>query len=82
MPGDSVLVHVQKKRVQGNHKIGNIWKNSPYIVKKQPMPDIPVYLVQKENSNKKPRLIHRNMLLPFNGLPRPEDEDLDHQRQN
>ena len=79
LPGDRVLV--QKKGVQGKHKIGDIWEKSPYLVKKQPMPDIPVYLVQRENSNRKPRLLHRNMLLPFNGLPRPEDEDLDHQRQ-
>ena len=80
MPGDRVLV--QKKGVQGKHKIGDIWEHSPYVVKKQPMPDIPVYLVQRGNSNKKPCLVHQNMLLPFNGLPRPEDEDLDHQKQN
>ena len=80
MPSDRVLV--QKKGVQGKLKIGDIWENSPYIVKKQPMPDIPVYLVRKENSNKKPRLLHRNMLLPSNGLPRSKDEDLDHQSQN
>ena len=46
------------------------------------MPDIPVFLVQKENYNKKPHLLHRSMLLPFNGLPRSEEKDLDHQRQN
>ena len=80
MPDYRVLV--QKKGVQGKHKIGDIWEHSPYVVKKQPMPDILVYLVQRENSNKKPRLLHRNMLLLFNGLPRPQDEDLDHQRQN
>ena len=79
LPGDRVLV--QKKGVQGKHKIGDIREKNPYLVMKQPMPDIPVYLVQRENSNRKPRLLHRNMLLPFNGLPRPEDEDLDHQRQ-
>ena len=38
------------------------------------MPDIPVYLVQKENSNNRPRTLHRNMLLPFNALPCPEVE--------
>ena len=38
------------------------------------MPEIPVYLVQKENSNNRPRTLHRNMLLPFNALPCPEVE--------
>ena len=80
MPGDRVLV--QKKGAQGKHKIGDIWEDSPYIVQKQPMPDILVYLVQRENSNRKPRLLHWNMLLQLNGLPRAEDEELDHKRQN
>ena len=39
------------------------------------MPDIPVYLVQKENSNNKPRTLHRNMLLSFNSLPCTEVEN-------
>ena len=80
MTGDRVLA--QKKGVKGKQKLGKIWEHSPYIVKKQPMPDIPVYLVPQENSNKKLRLLHRNMLLPFNWFPKPEDEDLDHLRQN
>ena len=46
------------------------------------MPDITVYLVQRENSNRKPCLLHWNMLLPFNRLPRAEDEELDHKMQN
>ena len=36
---------------------------------KQPIPGIPVYVVQKEGSLAKPRTLHRNMLLPFNSLP-------------
>ena len=30
----------------------------------------------------KASLVYRNMLLPFNGLPRAEDEELNHKRQN
>ena len=30
--------------------------------------------MQKENSTNKPRTLHRNMLLPFNALPCPEEE--------
>ena len=32
-----------------------------------------VFSVQKEGSNAKPKLLHRNMLLPFYGLPVPEE---------
>ena len=42
-------------------------------MKRQPVPDIPVYEVQFENSRKKSKLLHRNMLLPFNGLPVPRE---------
>ena len=42
-------------------------------MKCQPVADIPVYEVQLENSRKKSKLLHRNMLLPFNGLPVPRE---------
>ena len=57
MPGDKGLV--QKMVFKGD-----TWENSPLIFKKQPMPDIPVYIVQRENSNKKPRLLHWNTGCP------------------
>ena len=34
-----------------------------------------MYEVRKENSNSAPKFLHRNMLLPFIGLPSPEEED-------
>ena len=45
------------------------------------MPAIPVYEVKQENSNFKPRLLHRNMLLPFNGLPVIEESDSESDRE-
>ncbi|MCG8033934.1 MAG: DDE-type integrase/transposase/recombinase, partial [Candidatus Thiodiazotropha taylori] len=65
--GDRVLV--KKVGIKGKHKLADIWETNTYIVTSQPMPDIPVYLVKEENSSSKPKLLHRNMLLPFNGLP-------------
>ena len=44
------------------------------------MVDILGYFVQ-ENTKGEPSLLQRNMLLPFNGLPRSEDEELDHKMQ-
>lgn len=76
-PGDRVLV--KKEGFKGKHKLADIWELSPYIVQSQPMPDIPVYIVQKENSNSKPRTLHRNMLLPFCGLPCPDIESREDQ---
>ena len=39
------------------------------MVISQPMPDIPLYMVKKENSTSEPKPLHHNMLLPFNALP-------------
>ena len=57
--------------VWGKQKLADIWDKYPYIVKSQPVPGIPVYEVQQENSRAKSKLLHRNMLLRFNGLPVP-----------
>ena len=71
IPGDRVLI--RKVGLKGKQKLADIWDREPYIVKRQPVPDIPVYEVQLENSRKKSKLLHRNMLLPFNGLPVPRE---------
>ena len=39
-----------------------------YIVKDQPNPDIPVYIVQREDSSGRKRTLHRNHLLPIGYL--------------
>lgn len=39
------------------------------------MPDVPIYIVQKENSPSKPRTLHRNLLLPVMDLPISDGED-------
>ena len=78
-PGDRVLV--RNKGIRGKQKLANIWEHSPYIVKRQPIDGIPVFEVYKETASKpKTRLLHRNMLLPFMGLPcyeESEDEEKD-----
>ncbi len=62
--------------IKGKHKLADIWDASPYIVKRQPMKDIPVYEVYQENGNTaKCRMLHRNMLLPFMALAGPGNND-------
>ena len=68
-PGDRVLV--RKVGIQGKHKLADLWEADPYIIRSQPIPDVPVFRVEKENSPGKFKLLHRNMLLPFHGLPSP-----------
>ena len=70
-----VRVLVGKVGVQGKQKLKDIWENHPYIVRWKIAPDIPVYEVQMEGTNKKTRTLHRNMLLPFYGVPDPEDAE-------
>ena len=66
---------VKKIGFHGKHKLADSWESNTYIVICQPMPDIPVYEVKEGNINSKPRLLHRNMLLPFNGFPVIEEFD-------
>ena len=70
-PGDRVLI--RNVGIKGKHKLADIWNKHTYIVKRQPIPDIPVFEVQQEGSRSKCKLLHRNMLLPFSGLPCPEE---------
>ena len=76
-PGDRVLV--KNVGVRGKCKLADRWEQDPYIVKAQPNPDIPVFEVQRENSRSKIRTLHRNLLLPFYGLPRFQEEDTQQQ---
>ena len=71
--GDRDLV--RKVGVQGKQKLKDIWDNHPYSIKRKIAPDIPVYEVHMEATNKKTRTLHRNMLLPFYGVPDPEDAE-------
>ena len=68
-PGERVLV--RKVGIQGKHKLADLWEAEPCIIRSQPIPDMPVFRVEKENSAGKYKLLHRNMLLPFHGLPSP-----------
>ena len=70
-PGDRVLV--RNVGLKGKQKLADIWEKNTYIVKRQIAPDIPVYEVRQEGSTKRSRTLHRNMLLPFDGLPVSED---------
>ena len=70
--GDRVLV--RSVGLKGPQKLANKWEDQTYLVTKQPIPGIPVYVVQKEGSTAKPRTLHQNMLLPFNSLPILETE--------
>ena len=67
-PGDRVLV--KNVGLRGKQKLADRWERHPYIILSQPNPDIPIYNVKLENSrSRKIRTLHRNLLLPFMGLP-------------
>ena len=61
--GDRVLVKIVA--FDGKHKIADRWEEDPYIVKKIPNPEIPVYVVKKESDQGRERTLHRNLLLPI-----------------
>ncbi len=63
-PGDIVLV--RNVGIRGKQKLADRWESKPYVIKRQPIPDIPVYEVILEHGrSRKVRTLHRNLLLPF-----------------
>jgi len=71
--GDRVLVKIVS--FDGKHKIADKWEEDVYVVLKQPNPEIPVFVVGRENGEGKKRTLHRNLLLPIGSLPLPEEPE-------
>lgn len=69
--GDRVLVKILA--FEGKHKLSDKWDEDPYIILRQPNPDMPVFVVQKENGEGRQRTLHRNLLLPIGALHDPEE---------
>lgn len=69
--GDRVLV--KNLAFKGRHKLANRWEEDIYEVVEQPNTDVPVFVVKKEGRGRATRTLHRNLLLPVNYLPLPED---------
>ena len=71
--GNRVLV--KNVGLRGKRKLADRWERTPYVIKSQPNPDIPVYEVQSENPRaRKMRMLHRNLLLPFSSMGLPCDK--------
>ncbi|XP_019628674.1 PREDICTED: uncharacterized protein K02A2.6-like [Branchiostoma belcheri] len=66
--GDRVLVRNMTDR-GGPGKLRSHWEDKIHIVVKQKGKDIPVYEVRPECQEGRSRVLHRNMLLPCEGLP-------------
>jgi hypothetical protein len=62
-PGDRVLVKIVA--FEGKHKIADRWEEEPYQILRQPNPDVPVYVVKREDGTGRVRTLHRNLLLPI-----------------
>ena len=67
--GDLVLV--KQTAWKGRHKIQDHWEEEEYQVVDQSTPGVPVYVV-KSIAGGRPRVLHRNLLLPLQGRIRQE----------
>ena len=65
------LVLVKQTAWKGRHKIQDHWEEEEYQVVDQPTPGVPVYVV-KSIVGGRPRVLHRNLLLPLQGRIRQE----------
>ncbi|XP_033729924.1 uncharacterized protein LOC117319196 [Pecten maximus] len=70
--GDRVLV--KTVAFEGKHKLADKWEEEIYVVLDQPNPDMPVYVVQKEDCGGRKRTLHRNLLLPVGSLATDTDD--------
>ena len=69
---------VKNAGIRGKSKLADLREKNPYVVIDQPNDDIPVYRVKRESARSKTRVLHRNFLLHFIGLPTYEgDEQLE-----
>ena len=66
-PGDRVLV--RNVGLKGKNKLADRWSKDTYVVIDKPYSDLPIFQVCIETNDEKPKLLHRNMLLPVVGLP-------------
>ena len=65
------LVLVKQTALKGRHKIQDCWEEEEYQVVDQPTPGVPGYVV-KNIAGGRPRVLHRNLLLPLQGRMRQE----------
>jgi len=68
--GDRVLV--RNLSIRGKQKLADRWEDTTYLVTRK-IPDLPVYAVRPERGGKE-RVLHRNLLLPFNVIPQFQDK--------
>lgn len=68
LPGDRVLVRNLSGR-GGPGKLRSYWEERVHIVTQKKHQDTPVYEVKPEMGSGRPRMLHRNMLLPCDFLP-------------
>lgn len=70
-PGDRVLVRNMTPR-EGPGKLRSFWEDKVHVVLKHMGKGAPVYEVKPEDGTGRTRVLHRNLLLPFDGLPVPK----------
>ena len=63
---------VKQTAWKGRHKIQDRWEDEKYQVVDQPTPGVPIYAV-KCIAGGRPRVLHRNLLLPLQGRIRQEN---------
>ena len=76
--GDGVLVKILA--FEGKHKLSNKWEDRPYVVLEHSNPEMPVYVVRREDGIGRTRALHRNHLFPVSDLPFSDHNDLELER--
>jgi hypothetical protein len=60
--GKNIEVGHRIMAFDGKHKLANKWEEDPCVALEIPNPDIPIYVVRKENEEGRKRTLHMNLL--------------------
>ncbi|KAL6485753.1 hypothetical protein MHYP_G00051450 [Metynnis hypsauchen] len=79
-PGNRVLIRNLTPR-GGTGKLRSYWEEGVHVVIRQVGKDVPIYEVKPEQSRGRSRVLHRNLLMPCEHLPREPEPKLNSERQ-
>ncbi|KAL6471946.1 hypothetical protein MHYP_G00205960 [Metynnis hypsauchen] len=79
-PGNRVLIRNLTPR-GGTGKLKSYWEEGVHVVIRQVGKDVPIYEVKPEQSRGRSRVLHRNLLMPCEHLPREPEPKLNSERQ-
>lgn len=62
LPGERALL--RQRGTKSGGKLSDVWESVPYVIVKQPNPDLPVFVVKPETGQGSEKVLHQNLMCP------------------